>query len=94
MSSYIQYIINNKDTLLTDIANIAFQSVDTDKSGSIDVGELETIMAQISSEMGAEPPTKEDAKEILKNLDKDRSGSIDQKEFIYFIENILSALVE
>ena len=46
MSSYIDYIVN-EDDLLDEITKIAFDSVDTDKSGYIDSRELEKILAQI-----------------------------------------------
>ena len=44
--------------------------------------------------MGAEPPTKEDVKEVMEALDTDRSNSIDEKEFGELIKNILTALIE
>ncbi len=51
-------------------------------------------MAQISSDMGAEPPTKEDVKEVLEHLDSDHSGKIEFKEFKELIIDILKALIE
>ena len=54
--------------------------VDIDKSEYIDEKELGKIMAQIASDMGAEPPTKESVKEVLKDLDKDGSGKIESDE--------------
>ncbi len=51
-------------------------------------------MAQISSDMGAEPPTKEDVKEVLEHLDNDRSGKIEFPEFKELIKDILKALIE
>ena len=44
--------------------------------------------------MGAEPPTKEDIKEVMEVLDTDRSNSIEKEEFGELIKNILSALIE
>ena len=93
MSSYIEHIINNEE-LLKQISDMAFQSVDTDKSGHIDDKELDKIMAQIASDMGAEPPTKENVKEVLKDLDGNGSGEIEPEEFTKLIKNILTALVE
>ena len=51
-------------------------------------------MVQISIDMGADPPTKEDVKEIMEVLDKDNSNQIDRVEFKELIRNILSALIE
>ena len=93
MSSYIEHIINDEE-LLKEISDIAFQSVDTDGSGHINDKELDKIMAQIASDMGAEPPTKENVKEVLKDLDKDGSGEIEPEEFTKLIRNILTALID
>ncbi len=93
MSSYIDYIVN-EDDLLDEITKIAFDSVDTDKSGYIDSRELEKILAQISSDMEAEPPTKEDVKEILKDLDANDNGKIEIDEFKKLVKNILTALAD
>ena len=81
-------------TTLDGIIKRAFDSVDINKDHSIDETELEKIMVQITSDMGAEPPTKEDVKEVMEALDTDRSNSIDQEEFGQLIKNILKALIE
>ena len=93
MSSYIKSIVEDENAL-DQIAKKAFDNVDRDKSGEIDEYELEKIMAQISSDMGAEPPTKEDVKEVLEHLDSDHSGKIEFKEFKELIIDILKALIE
>ena len=93
MSSYIENLLNDK-TRLDDIIKRAFDSVDINNDHSIDETELEKIMVQITSDMGAEPPTKEDVKEVMEALDTDRSNSIDQEEFGQLIKNILKALIE
>lgn len=51
-------------------------------------------MAQISSDMGAEPPSKEDVKEVLEHLDTDHSGKIDFAEFKVLIKDVLTAMCE
>ena len=48
MSSTIKDILNNEKKL-NEVAKVAFDSVDTDKSGQIDESELEKVMAQISN---------------------------------------------
>ena len=93
MSSYIKNLLNDKTTL-DGIIKRAFDSVDINNDHSIDETELEKIMVQITSDMGAEPPTKEDVKEVMEALDTDRSNSIDQEEFGQLIKNILKALIE
>ena len=79
---------------LREIVKVAFDSVDTDRSGLIDQEELEKVMGQISQDMGAEPPTKEDVKEVMEHLDTDHSGKIDFEEFSQLIKDVLSAMIE
>ena len=86
MSSTIKDILNNEKKL-NEVAKVAFDSVDTDKSGQIE-------MAQISNDMGAEPPSKEDVKEVLEHLDTDHSGKIDFEEFKVLIKDVLTAMIE
>lgn len=76
------------------VARMAFDSVDTDKSGEIDSKELEKIMVLIASDMGAEPPSNEDVKLILSHLDEDKSGKIDFNEFKTLIRDLLESMLE
>ncbi len=93
MSDFINEIV--KDTnLLEKIAKRAFEHVDIDNNKIIDETELKNILAQISIEMGAEPPTEEDVKEVLQYSDKDISGGIDIEEFKEIIKDILRSLIE
>ena len=93
MTDAIKEILNNEKKL-REIVKVAFDSVDTDRSGLIDQEELEKVMGQISQDMGAEPPTKEDVKEVMEHLDTDHSGQIDFEEFSQLIKDILFAVVE
>ena len=78
---------------LKEITKLAFDSVDTDGSGSIDQYELESVLAKISNDMGADPPSKDDVKELLKFLDTDKSGKIEFKEFEVLIKNALESMI-
>ncbi len=51
-------------------------------------------MEQISNDMGAEAPSKEDVKEVLDHLDTDHSGKIDFNEFKVLIRDVLKAMIE
>ena len=93
MSSYIKSVLNDKDKL-DQIINQAFKNVDINGDHSIDEAELEKILVQITCDMGAEPPTKEDVKEVMEILDTDRSNAIERDEFGELIKNILTALIE
>jgi Ca2+-binding EF-hand superfamily protein len=93
MSKAIKDILNN-DKKFTEVAKVAFDSVDTDKSGQIDGNELEKVMVQIAADMGADPPSKEDVMEVLEHLDADKSGKIDFEEFKVLIKDVLEAMLE
>ena len=93
MSKAIKDILSNEKKF-TEVAKVAFDSVDTDKSGQIDSAELEKVMIQIANDMGAEPPTKEDVIEVLEHLDTDKSGKISFDEFKVLIKDVLEAMLE
>ena len=89
----IKDIINDQ-AKLREVARVAFESVDTDKSGQIDSQELSTIMEGVSKDLGVAPPSKEEVMEVLKHLDTDHSGKIDLDEFVVLIKDILTAMAE
>jgi Ca2+-binding EF-hand superfamily protein len=93
MSKAIKDILNNEKKF-NDVARVAFDSVDSDKSGQIDANELEKVMIQIAADMGADPPSKEDVMEVLEHLDADKSGKIDFEEFKVLIKDVLEAMLE
>jgi Ca2+-binding EF-hand superfamily protein len=93
MSKAIKDILSNEKRF-TEVARVAFDSVDTDKSGQIDHNELEKVMVQIAADMGADPPSKEDVMEVLEHLDADKSGKIDFEEFKVLIKDVLEAMLE
>ncbi len=93
MSKAIKDILKN-DKKFTEVAKVAFDSVDSDKSGTIDANELEKVMVQIANDMGADPPTKEDVLEVMEHLDVDHSGKIDFNEFKVLIKDVLEAMLE
>ena len=92
MTEAIKEILNNENKL-KEVARVAFESVDTDKSGQIDQNELSKVMAQISGDIGAEPPTNEEVQEVLTHLDTDKSGKIDFNEFLVLIKDVLKAMI-
>ena len=93
MSQAIKDILSNEKKF-TEVAKIAFDSVDSDHSGTIDASELEKIMVQIAGDMGADPPTKEDVIEVMEHLDADKSGKIDFNEFKVLIRDVLEAMLD
>ena len=90
MAKTIKYILKNEKKF-TEVAKKAFDRVDTDHSGQIDGQELEKLICQIATDMGAELPSKE---EVLQHLDADKSGKIDFSEFKILIRGVLEAMLE
>lgn len=87
----IQNILNNENKF-NQVARVAFDSVDTDKSGQIDSKELETVMKQVAADMEADPPSSADIKEVLDHLDSDKSGKLSFDEFKVLIRDVLVAM--
>ena len=92
MTEAIKEILNNEQKL-KEVARVAFDSVDTDKSGQIDQDELSKVMAQIAGDLGSEPPSDQEVKEVLTHLDTDKSGKIDFNEFLVLIRDVLKAMI-
>jgi Ca2+-binding EF-hand superfamily protein len=67
---------------------------DKDDSGQINSEELYSILYTISTDIGANPPSREDAKEIVVHLDTDRSGTISLNEFKTLIKDILKTMTD
>ena len=93
MSNAIKKILND-EKLLEQVTKRSFDSVDTDKSGKIDTKELKQILIQISMDFKAEPPTDDEVKDVLNQLDTDHSGTVELAEFQVLVKDLLKAMLE
>ena len=55
----------------------AFEMFDADQSGTIDVGELGTVLTQLGQNI-----SQAELEEMIKEVDEDESGEIDFDEFL------------
>jgi len=83
------------DTLLKDegtfkqVVEAVFESIDTDKSGSIDIKEIEVFINSVCKEMGiGQQPDKAAIETVFKELDTDKSNSIDKEELGKFLRTL------
>ena len=93
MTEAIKAVLNDEEKL-KQVAKVAFESVDTDKSGQIDQNELSKVMEQISGDLEIDPPSADEVKEVLNHLDTDKSGKVDFNEFMVLIKDVLKAMLE
>ena len=89
----IKDILLDRDKIIK-LSKIAFESADTDHSGTIDEEELGEILTKFATNFNREPPTKEEIKEVMKQINGDESDKITFNEFIFLIKDILYAMLE
>jgi Ca2+-binding EF-hand superfamily protein len=93
MAEEIEKLMNNEEAIKV-IGQKAFEKFDKDKSGELDVNELEAIMKESSAALKIPAPSKADVEKALKMIDKDKSGKIDLNEFCKFIKFMLGLALE
>ena len=67
-----------------EVAVAIFDMVDSDRSGSITLKELQAAFAALNSGL-----TDDDTTEIMSRMDTDGSGSVDKPEFVKLLTSIL-----
>ena len=82
----VQYIIKEGNTNLSAdmTAYRAFSKADTNNSGNLNFDEVKKLMRDLNIFLGDQ-----EAREIFNEFDKDRSGSIDRREFERLVEKIM-----
>lgn len=89
----IKTILKNEQKF-REVAKVAFDNVDKDNSGEIDTQELHKLMVELSRDFKILAPTEDDVKEMMEELDQDKSGKIQFSEFMVFFRNFMETLIE
>ncbi|EWS75953.1 secreted protein acidic and rich in cysteine Ca-binding region protein (macronuclear) [Tetrahymena thermophila SB210] len=77
------------DHKVKQIAIAAFNTVDTDKSGYIDLDELEALMKDMAGQLNIQAPTKHEVSNAFKEIDADKDKRISLEEFTVMVREIL-----
>ncbi len=93
MRRNILALVNN-DKVFNQIAQEAFNSVDTDQSKEIDKDEFKECAIQVAKGFGLEEPDSESIEEIYCKLDPDNNGNIDFNEFKKYVKEIILKILE
>ena len=93
MKKQILALINDEKVFVP-IAEEAFNTVDTDRSGLIDKEEFKKCAIQVAKGFGLEHPDQSHIEEIYSKLDSDGNGSIDLDEFKKYVKEIILKILE
>jgi Ca2+-binding EF-hand superfamily protein len=72
----------------------AFNTFDTDKSGTIERHELAQLLKTLTDAFDVEEPSDDDVNDILKELDDNGDGKISQVEFEDLIVEVVKIIEE
>ena len=90
MSEFAKEILNNQEKLKEEIKEL-FQKIDTDHSNEIDKKEFRTFVFKIYQKSGKKV-NNEIIDKFMKNLDKDKSGTLSLEEFQEFAISLFKTL--
>ncbi len=93
MRRNILALVNN-DKVFNQIAQVAFDSVDTDQSKEIDKDEFKKCAIEVAKGFGLDEPDSESIEEIYAKLDADNNGNIDFDEFKKYVKEIILKILE
>ena len=72
---------------------MAFDAMDIDGSGGLDIDELKVVMDRVANQLEIEGPTQEDLENILQELDEDFDGIVSKDEFFDLIKMIMKMML-
>jgi len=89
----IQSILNNPEKLHA-VTKAAFDSVDADKSGFLEINELEEVMKSVAKDIGIDSPSQNEVKDVLSELDTNNDGKLSLEEFKTLIVQVLTMMAQ
>ena len=93
MMDTLIYIMEHKDKLKI-ISDLAFEAVDDDLSGQLDMDELATVLRDTANAMKISPPTENDILAVLDELDQDNDRQVSKDEFQFLVVKVLEKMIE
>ena len=88
----VEKVLNNQEQL-TQLCKAAFDSVDEDGSGFLELTEMKKVMSQVAADVGCEAPSEQQVMEVMKELDVNGDEKISFEEFKVLIIEVLKGLV-
>ena len=83
-------VLLGNEKLFNQVVKTVFDSIDTDKSGTLEISEMENFMKKVCEEMNIKGgPNKSEINEIFDSLDTDKSKNIGMDEMGDFLKKIL-----
>lgn len=70
-------------------ANLLFDKYDCNKNNLIELGELKSLLTDISKEIEITPPCDEDVDQLMHDIDIDKDNKISRTEFINLFKILL-----
>ena len=93
MAEIYKQILENEEKL-NEITRVAFDNVNTNKSGEIDEEQLHSMINQICSDLSNELPTDKEMAEIFDYLDSKKKGTLSFDDFKILIKDVINSMVE
>ena len=84
----------SEEETFNQVALHAFNSVDKNKNGTIDIRELQACMVDMSQGLGVSVPDPNEIIDMFVKLDKDRNKTIDFNEFKIFVKMALKKIIQ
>ena len=93
MAEEYKHILEDEEKL-NEITKVAFDNVNTDKSGEISKSQLEAMINQIFTDLSNELPTKKEIDEVFDYLDTNKKGTLNFENFKVLIKDIIKNMIE